>query len=122
MGKWTERVFEKSLGGEPSKPTKPGFDGFVGTVPGAFEESHVGDSPDSPAAAPTEEPPDAPPDDGPTATIWRVWTPAPGGGLFEVDAIRGRPYTRSEILEEFPDAVDLEPRNPPRPKPMENDR
>lgn len=122
MSKWTERIFEKPLEGKPTKPSKPGFVGFEGTVPGAFKESRVGDSPDSPAAAPIAEPTEAPSDDGPTAIIWRMWTPAPGGGFYELDAIRGRPYTRAEILAEFPDAVDLEPRNPPRPKPTENDQ
>jgi hypothetical protein len=45
-------------------------------------------------------------DDGPRATIWHVWTPDA-----EIDAIRGTPMSRAEILADFPDAIAAEPRN-----------
>jgi len=46
------------------------------------------------------------------ATIWRVWTPAPGGGFYEVDAIRRTPVSAREVLAEFPDAAEIQPRLP----------
>jgi hypothetical protein len=33
---WTPKVIEKAPDAEPSKPTKPGFDGFVGSPSRAF--------------------------------------------------------------------------------------
>jgi hypothetical protein len=64
-----------------------------------------------PSAPPGKESPTA--DDGPAATVWRIWTEDA-----EIDYIVGKPLTAAEIKAEYPDAVHLEPRNPPGPKPQ----
>lgn len=82
---------------EPTKPTEPPFDGFVGLIPGANENIYGGSN------ARKVSP-------GNTATASRWWLiHFPDGAPLEAWA--NPPATWTEILERHPDAVAAEPFN-----------
>jgi len=82
---------------EPTKPTEPPFDGFVGLIPGANENIYGGSN--ARKVSPSN-----------TATASRWWLiHFPDGAPLEAWA--NPPATWTEILERHPDAVTAEPFN-----------
>ena len=90
-------IFHHTPKPEPTKPTEPPFDGFVGFIPGANENIYGGSNARKVSA-------------GNTATASRLWlVHFPDGAPLEAWA--NPPATWTEILERHPDAVAAEPFN-----------
>ena len=65
------RIFQDSAGSEPSKPTEPGFDGFVGAMPGESPKIEADPAPSDLAAILRGK-------------ALELWSDAAGGRLFIV--------------------------------------
>lgn len=111
-------IFHNTPGCEPTEPTKGAFDGFVGSIPGAYGKIHAENDADETGnieplnlkkcayPLPTE------PSKGIEYWHWRIQFPDryPLEVYFNPDA------DHAEVMRRYPTATDLEPiPEPPRP-------
>jgi hypothetical protein len=97
-------IFHHTPKPEPTKPTEPPFDGFVGLIPGANENIYGGSN------ARKVSP-------GNTATASRWWLVHYLDGA-PVEVWTDRPATQAEVLQSRPDALAAQPLHQAAPEPI----